>query len=995
MTDRLKVCASAVWTVFCLAGLSWSDTPSHQATGVLVGEVDQTSAIVWTRYTQNPVRSTTDGSCPGANGYVRVRYGGNSDLSGAVTTAWQAVSSSADFSREIMLTGLAPDTTYHYAVDTDADGVGTAVDVPGLGTFKTAPVITQTANVRFAVVTGMRYDKRVSGEEDGWQSFVSIKNKNPDFVVPTGDTVYYDYASSFNGETLAPIAESKPLARYRWDRTLSLQRVQDLFRSTSVYFEKDDHDVVKDDCDTEDRLGGLTFDQGKEVFLEKVPMGDNGPTSTYRTVRWGKDLQVWFAEGRDFRDDSKSDPGTPDNYPTIWGETQKQWFKDSVAASDATWKILVSPTPRVGPDYKYWDNHAYTIRTDRPACFKYEGAELRNFMSATAPADMFVVCGDRHWQYHSIDPASQLHEFSCGTPTDQWSSGGGQERAAFHRYFMKKGGFLTVDVESEPGMGRVIFTHHYENGDILYQWRKDVFRPGDEELGTLSISGLMNDANFKLQVDETGCDLVQVTGNLDLGDPTDLSPATLRQTDLLIRAPSEPLPVGRYTLITYSGFLTGSFARILGLPADATLDYSINHQIDLVVPGAALEVSTNAVTVPEGGTNSFGIRLTRQPENEVTVTVRKVSGDTSISVQHGSALTFATHIWDVWQYPVLAASSDDDWANSSAVVRCSAPNMLSVEITVTEDDDEPDPGYALPWSESFENNAANAGALGALDGQHGWVADAGAVVTNSGAQSGEQALLIAEATASHTFEGASANVWVEFWAKPVRGAVAGTITGNASAVFFVNTNDNLMVYSNTTSLMLSNKISNDWNKFAVQCDYVSKVWNLKLNDDLVGSNLAFYSALGGFGAIELQSLGTGQAWFDRINIAVSQGGDDTDGDGLPNWWENTYYGSDTAADPIASASNGVNSVYQAYIAGFDPTDPDSGFSITDYTPGAQHVIQWSGVSGRVYTVYWASNLLSGFQTLETNRPWTSAIFTDTTHRAEEKGFYKIDVKIEP
>ena len=54
------------------------------------------------------------------------------------------------------------------------------------------------------------------------------------------------------------------------------------------------------------------------------------------------------------------------------------------------------------------------------------------------------------------------------------------------------------------------------------------------------------------------------------------------------------------------------------------------------------------------------------------------------------------------------------------------------------------------------------------------------------------------------------------------------------------------------------------------------------------------------------------------------------------------------------------------------------------------------MSGRVYSIYWTSNLLSGFGAtpLTNNLPWTPAIYTDTTHTAEEKGFYKIEVELE-
>jgi len=46
------------------------------------------------------------------------------------------------------------------------------------------------------------------------------------------------------------------------------------------------------------------------------------------------------------------------------------------------------------------------------------------------------------------------------------------------------------------------------------------------------------------------------------------------------------------------------------------------------------------------------------------------------------------------------------------------------------------------------------------------------------------------------------------------------------------------------------------------------------------------------------------------------------------------------------------------------------------------------VSGRVYSIYWTSF----------GAPWktnlTDGSYTDTTHTAEEKGFYKIEVELE-
>ncbi len=123
--------------------------------------------------------------------------------------------------------------------------------------------------------------------------------------------------------------------------------------------------------------------------------------------------------------------------------------------------------------------------------------------------------------------------------------------------------------------------------------------------------------------------------------------------------------------------------------------------------------------------------------------------------------------------------------------------------------------------------------------------------------------------------------------------------------------------------------------------------------------------------------------------------DDTDSDGLPDWWEAKHYEGLTAADPAATAANGINTVKDAYIAGLDPTNAASRFLISDLSPQtSENILHWQNVSGRVYSVHWSSNLLSGFQPLESNIAWTAVPFTDTNHPAEKKGFYKIDVELE-
>lgn len=82
------------------------------------------------------------------------------------------------------------------------------------------------------------------------------------------------------------------------------------------------------------------------------------------------------------------------------------WFKSTVERSDATFRILISPTPIVGPDrVTKNDNHAN-------AGFKHEGDLIRKFIARQK--NMYVICGDRHWQYISKHPETGVIEFSCG-----------------------------------------------------------------------------------------------------------------------------------------------------------------------------------------------------------------------------------------------------------------------------------------------------------------------------------------------------------------------------------------------------------------------------------------------------------------------------------------------------------------------------------------------------------------------------------------------------
>ncbi len=455
------------------AALGAPGAAAYQAMGTRVGEATDTSAIVWTRLTAAPTRladgyvfqgrpqprkkgeppevtmpvDELEGACPGIAGNVRLRYGVQPDLSDAQTTDWVNVSAAGDYIHQFELTGLQPNSTYYY--ESQAAFSEGSPQSTVRGQFETAPAAQSPSDFRFCVMTCQGYRDR--GHADGHGIYPSMQALQPKFTCLTGDLVYYD------GD--APGAVSQRLARYHWERMFSLPRLVEFHRQVGTYWLKDDHDTLDNDAWPGQKAGELTYAQGQEIFRQQAPL-HAGPS--YRTYRWGRDLQVWFTDSRDHRSPNNMKDG-PDK--TIWGDEQKTWFKKTVQASDATWKILVSPNPLVGPDRKNKnDNHAN-------AGFSHEGDEIRAWLLENVPSNFFVICGDRHWQYHSVHPTTGVQEFSVGAASDEHAGGTPGEDKSIHRFHRVKGGFLSVTLKPEGNQSTLTFRLHAVNGDVVYEFQ--------------------------------------------------------------------------------------------------------------------------------------------------------------------------------------------------------------------------------------------------------------------------------------------------------------------------------------------------------------------------------------------------------------------------------------------------------------------------------------------------------------------------------------------
>ena len=122
--------------------------------------------------------------------------------------------------------------------------------------------------------------------------------------------------------------------------------------------------------------------------------------------------------------------------------------------------------------------------------------------------------------------------------------------------------------------------------------------------------------------------------------------------------------------------------------------------------------------------------------------------------------------------------------------------------------------------------------------------------------------------------------------------------------------------------------------------------------------------------------------------------DDSDSDGMTDGWEQSHGLQPLVNDSAADNDNDGMLNRQEYIAGTDPTNGCSFFdgagSVED--AGDQVVLEWQPVAGRWYNIYRSTNMLHGFQTLETDLEYPQNSYTDAVHNVS-KGFYNIGVRL--
>ena len=387
---RLCVLAAAVLAVWAVA--AGADEPGLLLT---VGEVSDRGAVVWIRGgSLSPVSITYS------------RAGGGEERQAQV-----ALSLAADRTGKATLSGLLPGTKYRYK----ATQGGASAE----GEFVTAPAPDSDTAVRFAWSGDLGSRGNCRRVADGYPIFRAMARVPVDFFLFVGDTIYGDHVC--DGPEFVPgsgfVAKTLPQyhAKHRYNRADAA--VQDYFRRTSVFAIWDDHEVVNDfSGSVEPRMP-----TGRQAFLDYFPIVPprEEPGRLYRRFRWGRFLEVFILDTRQYRS-ANSDPDGPGK--TMLGRAQRRWLVEGVSRSAALWKVVVTsvslsvPTGRKVRDS--WSNaNILGFPEEAGTGFATErDAILRDLRGRRVKNLVFLAADVHHAELIRHHPTTEwsFHEFIAG-----------------------------------------------------------------------------------------------------------------------------------------------------------------------------------------------------------------------------------------------------------------------------------------------------------------------------------------------------------------------------------------------------------------------------------------------------------------------------------------------------------------------------------------------------------------------------------------------------
>lgn len=389
--------------------------------GPMLGDLKPTSVRVWVRTTK-----------PGPVAVVVTPAKGDADFE--VFTG--RTTEDGDLATTIQVDGLKPGTEYRYEVEFDDDGTG-ITSAPR--TFRTLSNEPQKVSIAFGGGAGY-----VPENERMWST---IGKFDPTALVLLGDNVYVD------------MPEHPAMQRFCYYRRHSVPEWRTLVGARPVYTIWDDHDFGTNDC-----WGGPKVDDPKwkpdvwSIYKQNwvnpgYGGGEERPGCWY-DFRLG-DVHFVMLDGRYYRERPRNENAS------MLGPEQLAWAKKTLAASEATFKVIASPVP--------WEFATKGDSRDTWNGFKAERNDLFDFLADEEIDGVILLSADRHrsdaWKI-TREKGYPLYEFESSRLTNRHVHG--TMKQAIFSYNAKQSFGL---VEFDPTAADPTVTYKVVNidGEVMHE----------------------------------------------------------------------------------------------------------------------------------------------------------------------------------------------------------------------------------------------------------------------------------------------------------------------------------------------------------------------------------------------------------------------------------------------------------------------------------------------------------------------------------------------
>jgi phosphodiesterase/alkaline phosphatase D-like protein len=139
---------------------------------------------------------------------------------------------------------------------------------------------------------------------------------------------------------------------------------------------------------------------GLQALLDYWPIEGpaHDPRRLYRAIRWGRHLEILVLDTRQYRSDQSETDGPA---KTMLGPAQREWLLRALAASDATWKLVVTSVPlgmfTGGRHSDSWSNaNLFGYPRTTASGYVYERDTILRFVRDRAIRNVVFISGDVH-----------------------------------------------------------------------------------------------------------------------------------------------------------------------------------------------------------------------------------------------------------------------------------------------------------------------------------------------------------------------------------------------------------------------------------------------------------------------------------------------------------------------------------------------------------------------------------------------------------------------